>query len=111
MCKKPHIKLVFQEACYDGMYYIFCCLKHRKYYNHIANNCYSYIKGGEVGKRGRKRLISHAGIASMAEDLTKDSVKLVADSRPNFKRRCQLEIAKEKNWNSVVPADTIQIRQ
>jgi len=86
--------------------------KHISLFHHwLSYFHYSYISGGKVGKMGRRRLISQAGIASLSKDLTKDSVDLEADTHPKFKRRCQLEIAKEKNWNSVVPVDTIDISQ
>ena len=119
MLKKPQLKSVYREACYDGTD---CYILLSYYLNHFAklnilflssssSCCYSYLKGHQVGKIGRKRLISSEGLASLAEELTKDSVNLEADTRPKFKSRCQHAIAKQNNWNSLVPVDTIPLSE
>lgn len=45
----------------------------------------------------------------MAEELTKDSVNLEADTRPKFKSRCQHAIA--KHYRHYSPVDTIPLSE
>ena len=47
----------------------------------------------------------------MAKNVTKDAVNLEADARLNFTKRCQHAIAKQNNFSSVVPVDTIPISE
>ena len=47
----------------------------------------------------------------MAKNVTKDAVNLEPDARLNFTKRCQHAIAKQNNFSSVVPVDTIPISE
>ena len=62
-----------------------------------------------VRSKGRKRLISDLGLSLMNAELTEASISLNADTKHDFKKRCQQQIAREKGWNSSVPVDSVAI--
>ena len=56
-----------------------------------------------------QRSETDVGLSSMNAELTEASISLNADTKHDFKKRCQQQIGREMGWNSSVPVDSVAI--